>query len=35
MEAIAARVRCSYSAVSKTLSRFKEMCSVDDETTFW
>ena len=35
MEAIAARVRCSYSEVSKTLSRFKEMCSVDDETTFW
>ena len=36
MEAIAARVsRCSYSAVSKTLSRFKETCSVDDETTFW
>ena len=29
MEAIAARVRCSHSAVSKTLSRFKETCSVD------
>ena len=35
MEAIAARVRYSYSEVSKTLSRFKEMYSVDDETTFW
>ena len=35
MEAIAARVRCSNSAVSNTLSIFKEMCSVDDETTFW
>ena len=35
MEAIAARVRCSYSEVSNTLSRFKEMCIVDDETTFW
>ena len=32
MEAIAARVRCSYSEVSKT---FKETCSVDDKTTFW
>ena len=29
MEAIAARVKCSHSAVSKTLSRFKETCSVD------
>ena len=37
METIAARVRRSYSynAVSKTLSRFKETCRVDDETTFW
>ena len=34
METIAARVRRSYNAVSKTLSRFKEMCSVDDDTTF-
>ena len=32
METIAARVRCSYNAVSKIL---KETCSVDDETTFW
>ena len=35
MEAIAARVRCSYSAVSNTLNIFKETCIVDDETTFW